>query len=84
MNVNLEDAVRGFGWNVISVDGHNIAQIYQALIQKSDNNKPTAIIANTIKGKGIPFMENDNKWHHGHFTEEKFQEAMNALIKKRI
>jgi transketolase len=80
MNINLEDVIRSFGWNVLSVDGHDIEQIYQALIQKNDNNKPMAIIANTIKGKGIPFMENDNNWHHAHLTEEKFNEAMNALI----
>jgi transketolase len=79
MGMNLENMIRSFGWNVVTIDGHDIEQIYKSLIQTSQNDKPTAIIANTVKGKGIPFMENDNKWHHAHLTEEQFQEAINSL-----
>ena len=42
-------------------------------------NKPTAIIAKTIKGKGVPFMENNNDWHHGRLTQKLFDEAVKGL-----
>lgn len=53
-----------FGWNVIEIDGHDIGQILDACARaKAFKGKPTIIIANTIKGKGISFMENDYMWH---------------------
>lgn len=55
---------QGFGWNVIEIDGNNHEQCLDALKNISHNGKPTVIIANTVKGKGIPFMENDILWHY--------------------
>ncbi len=52
-----------FGWNVIEVDGHNHEELKKSLKERNDN-KPTMIIANTIKGKGISFMENNILWHY--------------------
>lgn len=53
-----------FGWNVISIDGHNFEQIIQALNDaKEVKRKPTIIISNTVKGKGVSFMENSYGWH---------------------
>jgi transketolase len=65
MNVNpLPDKWRAFGWNVIEIDGHDYVQILDALSPKSKvEGKPTMIIAHTIKGKGVSYMENVCDWH---------------------
>ncbi len=68
-----------FGWNVIEIDGHNLDDINQAFNQISAKKIPKLILANTIKGKGIKFMENNNQWHHGRLTENIFHQAMEAL-----
>ena len=59
-----------FGWNSFEIDGHNYRQIEKIFKLKS-NGKPTAIIAKTIKGKGISFMEDDNNWHYRIPTREE-------------
>lgn len=71
-----------FGWNTIKIDGHSIEQIrdaYEKAIQHA--GKPTAIIAQTIKGKGVSFMENNNDWHHNRLTEKNYLIAMDELEK---
>ena len=61
----LADKWKAFGWNTIEVDGHNIDQLLKAFGQfPAENGKPTAIIAHTVKGKGVSFMEDDNNWHY--------------------
>lgn len=56
---------KAFGWNTQEINGNNVKQIYGALKKaKKSKEKPTAIICNTIKGKGINFMEDDNNWHY--------------------
>jgi transketolase len=57
-----------FNWDVEEIDGHNQEEIINCLLKK--RNKPTFILANTIKGKGISFMENNPEWHHKAPTEE--------------
>lgn len=71
-----------FGWNVIKVDGNSIEELLKVFnyIPKV-KDKPTMIIAKTIKGKGISFMENNAKWHHGVPTEEQYVQAMKELEK---
>jgi len=60
----LRRKYEAFNWNVISIDGHNMQQILDAFKQAQNNKgKPTCIIANTIKGKGVSFMENQAGWH---------------------
>ncbi len=60
----LEDKWSAFGWNVVVIDGHNMAQILDAYEQSLKvKGKPTAIIANTVKGKGVSFMENNVAFH---------------------
>ena len=54
---NISDKWKSFGWNTYEVDGHNINDLLQVLNLKTDNDKPTAIIANTIKGKGFTFLK---------------------------
>lgn len=56
---------RAFGWNVIELDGHDHKALKEALLNtENENGKPTVIIANTVKGKGVSFMENDILWHY--------------------
>lgn len=55
---------RAFGWNVIALDGHDHVQVKQALEESRGSTKPTVILAETVKGKGVSFMENDILWHY--------------------
>ena len=68
-----------FGWNVCSVDGHNILELYNSLVEHHVENKPKALIARTIKGKGITFMENNNDWHHNRLTKKHYDQAILAM-----
>lgn len=61
---SLADKWKTFGWNVIDIDGNDHQQLKTAFSQPFENKKPTVIIANTTKGYGIPFMENDILWHY--------------------
>ena len=73
----LDDKLRAFGWDVVTVNGHNIAELSQALssARSRSSGKPFAVIANTVKGKGISFMENDVRWHHGVLKGELLEKA---------
>jgi transketolase len=55
---------QGFGWNSCTINGHNPVQIKKAFLKAKKSKKPFVIIANTVKGKGIKFMEDDNNWHY--------------------
>ena len=68
-----------FGWNVCSVDGHNIAELYNVFIKCNVKNKPKVVIANTTKGKGVSFMENNNEWHHNRLTEANYKQALQEV-----
>ena len=60
----VTDKFAAFGWNVISIDGHDIEAIIKALAEaKTVKGKPTMIVANTVKGKGVSFMEGNYTWH---------------------
>ena len=61
---DFEAKWESFGWNVISINGNNHEELKAAFAKQFDNDKPKVIIANTIKGYGIPFMENDILWHY--------------------
>ncbi len=61
---NFEAKWESFGWNVLSIDGNNHAELKSAFSKKFDNDAPKVIIANTVKGYGIEFMENDILWHY--------------------
>ena len=63
----LKERFLSFGWDVFEIDGHCFEEIYFRLLEVTKNkfkNKPLCIIANTVKGKGVPFMENSKSWHH--------------------
>ncbi len=76
---NLSAKIKAFNWNVIEINGHDINQIYEAIESGKISNKPTFIIANTIKGKGVSFMENNPDWHGKAPDEEKYKKAMEEL-----
>lgn len=68
------------GWHCQEIDGHNFSQIIEAVEEaKSVTDRPSVIVAHTIKGKGVPFMENDNSWHKRVPTREQLEEAMKIL-----
>lgn len=69
-----------FGWNVVEIDGHDMEQILTALDAADKKaGKPTVIIADTIKGKGVSFAENVVGYHNGVLTEEKYRQALEEL-----
>ncbi|MCG7549871.1 transketolase [Pseudoalteromonas sp. Of7M-16] len=75
----LEDKWSAFGWHTIRVDGHDIAALISALAEAGKHDKPTCIIADTVKGKGISFMENDNNWHYRIPKAEEVEKAKQEL-----
>lgn len=68
----------GFGWNVVEIDGHDMAEIIDAIdnLPPADSDKPTAIIAHTVKGKGVSFMERNIGWHAGSLSNEDMNRAL--------
>lgn len=82
MNIDpLADKLRAFGWEVIEIDGHDYSQIKQAYEKaKTVKGKPQAIIANTIKGKGVSFMENNVNWHGKAPSKDEAAKALAELI----
>lgn len=69
-----------FGWHVISIDGHNFQEINDAFsIARTIAGKPTIIIANTVKGKGVSFMENEYSWHSRVPSDEEYKRAMEEI-----
>ena len=81
MNVMpYESKLESFGWNVISIDGHNIEEILDAFAKaKEVKGKPTAIVAKTVKGKGVSFMEDQASWHGKAPNEEQYNVAVSEL-----
>ena len=77
----IDEKFKAFNFNVINIDGHNFDEIRAALdkFTSTDNGKPTAIIAKTIKGKGVSFMENACEWHGKAPKEEEYHIAMKDL-----
>ena len=72
---------RSFGWNVVEINGNEVAEIVDALdnLPDPDTDIPTVIICHTVKGKGVPFMENQARWHAGKLTDEQLAEALRYL-----
>jgi transketolase len=77
-NEPLDEKFASFGWNVITVDGHDFAKLTEALEAPSPG-KPKMVIANTVKGRGVSFMENVVSWHHGVPSAEQYELAQNEL-----
>jgi len=76
----LAEKLTAFGWSVRGADGHDVAAMTDELRSVPfDLGKPSMIVAKTIKGKGISFMENDHKWHHGVPDDEQYKQAQQEL-----
>ena len=77
---SLREKYESFGWNVLEIDGHNFEQIVDAVSEaKVIHEMPTVIIAHTIPGKGVSFMENDYRWHGKPPTSEEAEKALEEL-----
>lgn len=77
---NLRDRFAVYGWHVLETDGHDLDALHSAFEQaKTLSGKPTAIIAKTVKGKGISFMEGRYQWHHKVLTDEEYTLAKQEL-----
>jgi transketolase len=79
------DKWAAFGWNVVNIDGHNMAQLVDALdaLPSSDSKRPTVIICETVKGKGVDFMERNLAWHAGSLGAADLERAVAALEASR-
>ena len=77
---NMAERFSAFGWQALEVDGHDIDALVAAFNISSSGNKPKAVIAHTVKGKGIDFMEGNNMWHHNRLTLGTYNQAVEALI----
>ena len=76
----LVDKWRAFGWDACEIDGHDMVQLTKVLSQeKSRESKPIAVIAHTVKGKRVSFMEDDNNWHYKIPSEEELASALKEL-----
>ncbi|MBR0375772.1 MAG: transketolase, partial [Firmicutes bacterium] len=76
----LADKWRAFGWHVIGIDGHDLAAIRAAIDEaKTVQGKPTMIVAETVKGKGVSFMENQASWHGSAPNAEQAAQALREL-----
>ena len=77
----IDEKFKSFGFQIINIDGHNIKEIIDAFdVAKNVKGKPTCIIAKTIKGKGVSFMENQVGWHGKAPNKEQYEKAINELI----
>jgi transketolase len=76
----LKAKLEAFGWNVVQIDGHNHTAIMDAFkLARIEKEKPSVIIADTIKGKGVSFMENTLLWHYKSPDEEQYNQAINEI-----
>lgn len=76
----IDAKFRSFGFQVINIDGHNIEEIIKAFeVAREVKGKPTCIIAKTVKGKGVDFMENQVGWHGKAPNQEQYEQAMKSL-----
>lgn len=78
-NSPIDKKFASFGWTVRSVDGHNLEELTATLNDAPVAGRPTVVIANTVKGKGVSFMEDITKWHHGARNDEEYARALEEI-----
>jgi transketolase len=76
----LPEKWAAFGWAVSEVDGHDYNALRAALSRPRETGKPTCVIANTVKGRGVSFMENKPEWHHGVPNDAQLEAAREELL----
>jgi transketolase len=84
--LNLEPLAskwKSFGWDVHEADGHDFSSIFSALKSIGTSSRPTVVIAHTIKGKGVSFMENNLLWHYRAPDDQEYQAALKELSHER-
>lgn len=76
----LKEKFESFGWSYDEADGHDVGQIYKSLIKMPYvKDKPSVLLARTVKGKGVSFMENNGSWHYRAPTQQEYNLALNEL-----
>ena len=75
----LHSKFLAFNWNVVEIDGHDHAKILKAFLSIESNKRPTVLIAHTVKGKGVSFMENSLEWHYKSPSEFQYVSALEEL-----
>lgn len=76
--LDMQRKMEAFGWESVTIDGHDIHQLIDVLSHKSEG-KPYAIIAKTVKGKGVSFIENNKSWHQAVLSEQLYQQAVEEI-----
>jgi transketolase len=76
---SLGEKWKSFGWNVCPVNGHNVGELLRAFKGNHVADKPKVVLAGTVKGKGVSFMENNNEWHHNRLTKAQYDQALLEL-----
>jgi len=80
MKINqIENVWKSFGWKALKINGHDFTEIDNAFKTSQTISAPVVIIAETTKGKGVSFMENNNEWHHGRITQTLFEQAVGEI-----
>jgi len=75
----LAEKFAAFGWSVTTVDGHDLQAVTGALAAQARDGKPTAVLADTVKGRGVSFMEDVAKWHHGVPNDQEYERALGEI-----
>lgn len=76
----FEEKVKAFGWSYFDVDGHDLQSLIYTLGRVKKSKNPSLVIANTVKGKGVSFMENKAKWHNAALTEDQIKIASDEIL----
>jgi transketolase len=82
MNLSpMNDRWTAFGWEVLEVDGHDVDALVRTLSAQPDSKRPRVVLARTVFGKGVSYMESQLKWHYSPLSEEQFQTALREIEK---
>ncbi len=81
---SYKNRFESFGWNAIKINGHKVQEIMKALKKTESSSKPSVIIAKTIKGKGVSFLENKNGWHGKALSKEQLEKALKEIPNPEI
>lgn len=80
LNMELPQIWASFGWDVIVCNGHDVVELQKAYTQQNKGGeKPKVVLAETVKGKGVSFMEGNKEWHHGHLSDNQYDAAIKEL-----
>jgi transketolase len=81
---DIEQKWKAFGWNVITVDGHDVGAVLDGLeAAERVKGRPTVLVADTVKGKGVSFAEHNAAFHNGIMSEEQYRQAMAEIEARR-